>query len=139
MRIVVLEIKDSVQSQKIKAVESFAVMRLEISLVFQLDDEPIPGIDTLLGSIPPFIILVYQSNKQKQEMFDQSGPSPNTVLMNISIKEVAEVLANVYRAIMQNFESAGVNWRKERIDLVENLLEKVKSFLANMKGTLGDM
>lgn len=72
-------------------------------------------------------------------MFDQSGPSPNTVLMNTSIKEAAEVLANVYRARMQNFESAAVNWRKERIDLVENLLEKVKSFLANMKSTLRDM
>lgn len=139
MRTVALEIEDSVWSQKIKAAESLAAARLESSLVFQLDDEPIPGVDTPSGSTPSFIALAPQSNKQKRDTVNQTGPLPNAVLINTGINEATEALADVYRTRMQNFKPAEVNRLEEKIDLVESSLGKVKGSLGNMKSTLGDM
>lgn len=139
MRTVALEIEVSVRSRKIKAAESLAAARLESSLVFQLDDEPIPGVDTPSGSTPSSIALAPRSNKRKRDTVDQTGPSPDAVLMNTGIKEAAEALAGAYRARIQNSEPAEVNRLEERIDSVESSLGEVKGSLGDMKDTLGDM
>lgn len=59
------DIEDSVRSRKQKAVGSLTAARLESSLVFQIDDELILGVDTPSGSTSS-IALGPRSNKQKQ-------------------------------------------------------------------------
>lgn len=142
MRIVAQEIEDSVQSQKTKAAESLAAACLENSLVFQLDDEPIPGVDTPSGSNTSSIALGSRSQKRKRDNTDFTEPSADAVLMNNGFKEAAVALADAYRSNVNkgNTELASsVSQVEKRMDSVENSLGEVKGSLGDMKGTLGNM
>lgn len=46
MKMVAQEINDSVKSRQQRAAKNLEAARLESSLVFEIDDEPIPGVDT---------------------------------------------------------------------------------------------
>lgn len=142
IRIVAQEIEDSVQSRKAKAAESLAAARLENSLVFQLDDEPITGVDTPSGSTTSSIALGSRSQKRKRDITDSIEPSADAVLMNNGFKEAAVALADAYHSNIntQNNELASsVGQVEKRIDSVENSLGEVKRSFGDMKGTLGNM
>lgn len=145
MKNVAQEIKDSVQARKAKAAESLAVACLENFLVFQLDDEPIPGVDNPFGStISASIALAPSRSQQKRKRDgDPSEPSTDAILMNSGLKEAAVALADAYRSNAST-QSAGelassVTQIEKRMDSVETSLGEVKSSLGDIKGTLGNM
>lgn len=142
MKIVTQEIEDSVQSQKAKAAKSLAATCLGNSLVFQLDDEPIPGVDTLSGFTTSSIALESRSQKQKRDITDSIKPSTDIVLMNSGSKEIAVAFTNTYYSNinMQNTKLVSlVGQVEKRMDLVENSLGEIKGSLGDMKSTLGNI
>ena len=58
METVAQEIDDALKNCRRRAAESLEAARLENPLIFQLDDESIPGVDT-----PPSIALGHRPNK----------------------------------------------------------------------------
>lgn len=96
MKIVTQEIEDSVQSQKAKAAKSLAATCLGNSLVFQLDDELIPSVDTPFSSTTSSIALESRSQKQKRDITDSIKQSTDVVLMNSGFKEIAVTLTDTY-------------------------------------------
>lgn len=145
MRNVAQEIEDSVQARKAKAAESLAAARLENSLVFQLDDEPIPGVDTSSGSTTSASIALAPSRSQQKRKRDgdPSEPSADAVLMNSGLFEAAVALADAYRsnASTQNTGElvSSVTQVEKRMDSVETFLGEGKGSLGDMKDTLGNM
>ena len=145
MKNVAQEIEDAVQSRKAKAAESLAAARLEDSLVFQLDDEPIPGVDTPSVSTTSSIALGSRPQKRKRDADSSTEPSADAVLMNSGLKDAAVALADAYTRsshtgnTQKNELASSVNQVEKRMDSVENSLGEVKGSLGDMKGTLGSM
>ena len=72
-------------------------------MVFQVDDEPIPGVDTPAAnpnssSRSSSIALAPQASKQKREAEPTDHPSADIMLLITGFKEATTILANAYRA-----------------------------------------
>lgn len=93
MKIVALDISNSVKIHQEIIVENLEAARLENSLIFQIDDEPIFGIDTpqpghastgtSTRAVTPgsSIVLALQLRKRiRQEVDAKSGPSSDAVI-----------------------------------------------------------
>ena len=104
MKIVIEEIENTVQSRKAKAVESLEVARLENSLVFQLDDEPIPGVDTLSDLTISSIALGSWSQIWKRDADSSISTESyaDVILMNNGLKDVVVAIADVYNCSNAN-------------------------------------
>ena len=139
------EIEDTIQSQKIKTAKSLGTTYLENFLVFQLDDELIPGIVTLLSLTISSIVLGSQSQKQKHEVNSSTKPFADVVFMNNRLKDIAVAFADTYtcssyaRNTQINELVFLVNQVEKKIYLIKNSLEEVKSSLGDIKDTLGSM
>lgn len=147
MKIMAKEIENAIQSQKTKVVESFNTTRLENFLVFQLDDKPIPCVDTPLDFTTSSIALRSQSQKRKQDANSSTSTelSANIVLINNRLKVAAVVLANSYTRSNINTQNtnpelaSSIHQVERKMDLVENSLGEVKRSLGDMTGILGSM
>lgn len=144
MGIMALEIEYVYQSRKTKAAKTLAAAHLENFLVFQLDNEPIPSVNTLSGFISSSIALACWSEKWKHDANSSTAElSADIIFMNSDIKEVAIAFANAYtcsKVITQNTKLiSSVNQVEKKMDLVENFLGEVKKSLRDMKGTFGSM
>ena len=115
--------------------------------VFQLDDEPIPDVDTPSGSTTSSIALGSRSQKRKRDADSSTSiePSADAVLMNNGLKDTAVALADTYTRSNANTHNtntelvSSVNQVERRMDSVENSLGEVKGSLGDMKGILGSM
>ncbi len=84
METVAQDIDDALKTRQQRAAENLEAARLENSLIFQLDDEPIPGIDApptgTQSSRGSSIALGHRPNKRKREAFNHE-PSSDAVLL----------------------------------------------------------
>lgn len=95
MKNVASNISDSVKTRQEKIAENLEAARLENSFTFQIDDEPIPGIDapdnrTSAGTsraVTPgsSIALAPRSKKRKRESEVDAGPSADAMLLTNGI------------------------------------------------------
>ncbi len=101
MDTVAREIDDAVKLYQQRAAENLEAARLENSLVFQIDDEPFPGVDTPANfnySQSSSIALALRVSKRKREPESNSQPSADIVLLTSGFKEARTILADAYRA-----------------------------------------
>lgn len=138
-----LEIENTVQSQKTKAAKSLVATYLKNSLVFQLDNESIPSVDTLFGSTTSSITLKSRSQKRKRNIDSSTKLSVDVVFLNNRLKKVAVALLDAYTCSNVNTQNIKlvslVNQVGKKIDSVKNLLGEVKSSLKNIKDTFESM
>lgn len=74
-------------------------------MVFQVDDKPIPRVDTLTvnsSSQSSSIALALQVSKQKQETEPTDQPSIDIMLLTTGFKKVITILDNVYCAFQSS-------------------------------------
>ena len=98
MKIMAEEIEDAIQSQKSKIVKSRETACLENFLVFQLNDEPIPDVDTPSSSTTSSITLESQSQKRKYDANSSTSTEPfaDIVFINNRLKDVIVALTDAY-------------------------------------------
>ena len=104
------EIANQVKTQQAKAVELFESARLESSMVFGIDDEPIPGVDAPSSSnnaarscrsIALNPLARVAANKRKREASSLEEPSNDTMLLADSIRDSTTMLASRLRNLHQ--------------------------------------
>lgn len=124
------EIDDALKTRQQRAAENLEVARLENSLIFQLDDKPIPGVD-----IPQSIALGHRPNKRKREAAFNEEPSGDAVLLANSFRGSMAVLAEALRARHEAPTPGPANdLLSQRITTLE---EKFDGTLGNMQDTMG--
>ena len=95
------EIKDMAKTRKERAIENLKAARLENSLIFQVDDEPIPGIDRPTNSIRSGTLSIALNGHSKRKHLEikssssinDAEPSKNAVLLATSFRESTAILA----------------------------------------------
>ena len=114
MKEVVREIDDVVKLHQQQAAKNLEAAQIENSLVFQIDNEPISGVDTLAANLNSFsqsssIALASQASKQKRETKPTNYPSVDIMLLTTGYKKAITILANAYCACQsQLFEPSVV-------------------------------
>ena len=130
MGTVAQEIDDALKICQQRAAESLDATRLENSLIFQLDDKPIPGVHT-----HPSIALGHRPNKQKREAASNEEPSGDVVLLSNSFRDSTAVLAEALRARHEAPTPGPANdLLSQQITTLE---EKSDGTLGNMQNTMG--
>ena len=125
------EIDDAVKSRQQRAAENFEAARLKNSLVFQVDDELIPGVDTPAAnsnsSRSSSIALAPRASKRKREAEPMDQPSTDTMLFSTGFKEATTILANAYCASQsQTVESiASIEALEKKLDQMEANVQSI--------------
>lgn len=145
MKIVASDIDDSVKTRQQKIAENLEAARLENSLIFEIDDEPIPGIDApertstaTSRAVTPgsSIALAPRSRKRKQAEMDAANtePSADAVLFTNSFREATASLAGAFRDIASqrsqpsmaaSSDTSVLQPLKQRIDQIEASIERM--------------
>lgn len=117
--------------------------RLENSLIFQIDDKPIPGFDApdnrtsagISRAVTPgsSIALASRSKKRKREPEVYVGPSADAVLLINGIREATASLAGAFRDMaasqrsqLTNSTDAGIlQPLEQRMDQMEASIERM--------------
>lgn len=163
MDTVAQDIEDSVKSRQQKAAENLEAARLENALIFEIDDEPISGVDTPntnRSSTPGSSIALnprqrkrkreHNTNEQRHET-QPAEASQNAVLIANSFRDSTAVLADALRYRQEaniapapatapaatptaTATSSENNKLSQRIS---NLEQKVDGAVSNMEGMMG--
>ena len=119
MKTILDNINNQVKSRQAKAAENLAAARLENSFVFQIDDEPIPGVD-IPSSGSSSIALMPRPNKRRRDA-DQSCSEPTTDVISLTkgFEKAATILANANCATTPGKDKPIVDRLEQRVGLIE--------------------
>lgn len=131
IEIVSQEIEDSVKSQQQQAAENLEAARLKNSLIFEIDDKPIHGVDipvasSFTQSTSQSIAIIPQLPKRKREkeaLSDQ--PLANAFLLSNSFKEASTILVEAYRGSQRVAELGGSGQLPQQ-DLLKKKMNKLE-------------
>lgn len=104
-------------------------------MVFEIDDEPIPGVDTPVSnstqSTSRSIALTPRPSKRKREKEPSSDqPSADIVLLADSFKEATTILADAYRASHTLAEPRGSEFPRQ--ETIEKRMDKLEANVQSM-------
>ena len=141
------EIEDMVITRQERAAKNLEAARLENNLIFQVDDEPIPGLDTPTNSTrsgTPSIALNGRGKCKRSEMEstnlnNDAQPSKDAVLLATSFRESTAALAAALRDNRNPVVPAALPAPTSVPDNYEHRIDKVKTELKNEMGEMWSM
>lgn len=148
------EIKQSKQSNDAQAAELFEAARVQKAMVFELDDEPIAGIDSAEhGSNARNASIALNSSNRKQKREADSGPSHDAILLAGAFEKSTGMLAKALVAGQRSDTRSSSSFPStpptqapssnnlgefnQRMTKVETGLEGMATELGDMKNMLG--
>lgn len=155
LEVVEAEIKQSKQRKEAQAAELFEAARVQRAMVFELGDEPIPGIDLESSNVRSASIALNSSARKRKRDADL-GPSSDAVLLAEAFEKSTGVLAKALVAGRSSDSSSvpaspslpsviptsslnNLGELNQRMTKVESGPGDMKSELGDMKSELGDM
>lgn len=143
------EIKQSKQSKDAQAAELFEAARVQKAIVFELDDEPIAGIDSAEhGSNARNASIALNSSSRKRKREADLGPSHDAILLAEAFEKSTRMLAKALvagRSSDTGSSSSFLSTSHTQAPSSNNLGEfnqrmtKVETGLEGMATELGDM
>lgn len=106
-------------------------------MVFQLDDEPIPGVDISSSSTSSIALVPRFSNQIKRD-HDLSNfkPSTNAVFLTQEIKKASTMFTNTLAAQHLDPTTTISNGLEKRIGSVENAIGEFRDTLSNIENNI---